>query len=93
MTNEEVGRVFETMLSIPGMNENVKIDLKISRKQVLMLALTIEKGLNGEEDGFINLMRNASKETASEIAWIADDCLDKAGLTDLVSKLKSLKAK
>lgn len=93
MTNEEVGRVFETMLSIPGMNENVKIDLKVSRKQVLLLALTIEKGLNGEEDGFINLMRNASKETANEISSIADDCLHKAGLTDLVVKLKALKSK
>lgn len=93
MTNEEVGRVFETMLSIPGMNENVKIDLKVSRKQVLLLALTIEKGLNGEEDGFINLMRSASKETANEISSIAEDCLQKAGLTDLVAKLKALKAK
>ncbi len=29
-------KVYGTILSIPGMNETVKIDLKISRKNVLL---------------------------------------------------------
>lgn len=32
MTSSEVAQVFDTILSIPGMSEVVKIDLKISRK-------------------------------------------------------------
>ncbi len=39
MTTSEVAKVYETVLSIPGMNEGVKIDVKINRKAVLLLCL------------------------------------------------------
>ena len=37
ITTNDVAKVFDTVLSIPGMNELVKIDLKISRKNVLLI--------------------------------------------------------
>lgn len=43
--NSDVARVFDTILSIPGMNETVKIDLRISRRNVLLLKGVIERGL------------------------------------------------
>ncbi|WP_431244487.1 hypothetical protein ACQ9BO_09320 [Flavobacterium sp. P21] len=35
ITANDATKVFDTVLSIPGMNETVKMDLKISRKNVL----------------------------------------------------------
>ena len=46
MTTNDVARVYDTIMSIPGMNETVKIDMRISRKNVLLLNSVIERGLN-----------------------------------------------
>jgi len=37
LTTSDVAKVYDTILGIPGMNEMVKIDMKISRKNVLLL--------------------------------------------------------
>ncbi len=37
LTTNDVAKVYDTILSIPGMNETGKIDLKISRRNVLLL--------------------------------------------------------
>jgi hypothetical protein len=92
MTKEEVGRVFETMLSIPGMNEQVKVDLKISRKLVLVLAQVIERGLSQEKQDPSGLIRAAGTEAAAELSTIAQDCLQKAGMTELNGKLLQLQS-
>jgi len=33
LTTNHVAKVYDTILSIPGMNETVKIDMRISRKK------------------------------------------------------------
>jgi len=33
----DVAKIYDTIMSIPGMNEKVKIDMKSSRKNVLLL--------------------------------------------------------
>ncbi len=45
LTTNDVAKVYNTILSIPGMNETVKIDLKISRKNVLWIKNFIEPDL------------------------------------------------
>ena len=91
MTTNDVARVYETILSIPGMNETVKIDLKISRKNVLLLNQVIERGLSDRDDEkTIGLLGNVPKETLEELRSLADDCLQKAGLTELSEKLGAL---
>jgi hypothetical protein len=37
MTTNEVARVYDTLLSAPGMEDAVRIDMKIPRKQLLVL--------------------------------------------------------
>ncbi len=37
----EITKTYEAVLSIPGMNENIKIDLRIPRKNVLFLSKVI----------------------------------------------------
>ncbi len=93
MTSSEVAQVFDTILSIPGMNEVVKIDLKISRKNVLLLNHVIERGLVAKADEKTgNLLGIAPKENLTDLQSIADECLQKAGLVELSEKLRGLTA-
>lgn len=92
LTTNEVTRVYDTILSIPGMNETVKIDLKISRKNVLLLNRVIERGLTLKQDEKSpNILDILPKDTLQELTSLADDFLQKAGLTELSEKLKSFK--
>lgn len=43
LTNNDVTKVYETILSIPGMNETVKIDFKVSRRNILVLNSVINE--------------------------------------------------
>lgn len=92
MTSGEIAKVYDTILSIPSMEDTVKIDLRISRKNVLLLSSVIERGLSAKEDGKegSNLLANVAKETLSQLKGISQECLEKAGLTELNEKLIEL---
>lgn len=89
ITKSDVAKVFDTVLSIPGMSEMVKIDLKISRKNVLLLSHFIEQGLLLEKDDS-NLMGIVSEESLKDMKSISEECLQKASLVELNEKLQSL---
>ena len=89
MTTNEVAKVFDTILSIPGMNETVKIDLKISRKNVLLLNHVIERGSAVENDDKLSALLNSiPAENLQELKQLGSECLQKAGLNELAEKLK-----
>lgn len=91
LTTNDVAKVFDTILSTPGMNEMVKIDLKISRKNVLLLNHVIERGLSvKEKDTSVSLLGSVTEESLQELKVLADECLQKAGLTALSEKLNTL---
>lgn len=89
-TTNTIAKVFDTVLSIPGMNDNVKIQLSIPRKNVLLLSKVIERGLNikdtGEESNILDI---TPKETLEELNEISDELLKKAGLIEMNEKLKT----
>lgn len=92
LTTSDVAKVYDTILSIPGMNETVKIDLKISRKNVLLLNQVIQRGLGTKDDSSSsNLFDAAHEESIRELTTIAENCLQKAGLVELNEKLNSFK--
>ena len=94
LTTNDVAKVYDTILSIPGMNEAVKIDMRISRKNVLLLNSVIKRGLNSKDDDkSSNLLESIPPETLKELDAIAEDCLTKAGLTELSAKLRALSSK
>ncbi|UPZ36514.1 hypothetical protein MUB18_20725 [Sphingobacterium sp. PCS056] len=93
MTTNDVAKVFDTILSIPGMGEVVKIDLRISRKNVLLLNQVIELGLEAKEQDKTGLLSTIPEDDLKELKSLSVDCLTKAGLTDLSEKLKLLGAK
>ncbi len=88
-TTNTMAKVFETVLSIPGMNDSIKIQLSITRKDVLLLSKVIERGIyvkdSSDENNILNI---ASKETLEELTEIANDLLKKAGLIEMNEKLK-----
>lgn len=91
MTTNDVAQVLDTVLSIPGMNEQVKIDLKISRKNVLLLNHVIERGLSTKDNDKPSiLMTSVPEENLQELKLFGEECLQKAGLIELSEKLKTL---
>jgi hypothetical protein len=91
LTSNDVAKVFDTILSTPGMNEMVKIDLKISRKNVLLLNHVIERGLSAKEDDkSVSFLSSVPEESLQELKVLADECLQKAGLIELSEKLNTL---
>ena len=91
LTSNDIARIYDTVLSIPGMNETVKIDFKISRRNVLLLNSVIKRGLTTkEEEKAGSLLGSIPADTVKELNDFADDFLTKAGLTELSEKLISL---
>jgi len=87
---KELKQLYDLFLSVPGMNEAVKIDLTITRKNALLLAQVIQKGLLKEEGGNEELLGVISKESQEELGTIAAEFLQKAGLVELNEKLRQL---
>lgn len=90
LSKTDLTKVYETLLSIPGMNEAVKIDLKLPRKQVLLLSKVIERGLAEDGDETEpSILHLATPEVRTELGKVVDDLLSKGGLTEMNEKLKS----
>lgn len=89
ITTNEVAKVYDTVLSIPGMSETVKIDLRISRKNVLLLNHLINKGLALKDDSS-GLFGSISEDGLVALKDLSEECLQKAGLVELNQKLISL---
>ena len=91
-TNNVLGTVYETLLCSPGMNEAVKIDVKMNRKTVLLLNSVIEGSLGKEGDGSQELLKLVPPEDVADLKVFAEECLKKAGLKELSEKMKLLKS-
>lgn len=85
-------KVYETVLSTPGMNDTVKFALVIPRKNVLLLSKIIERGLSVKSmDEKLNIVLDMiPEENLQELLLIASELLEKAGLTLMNQKLQSL---
>ncbi|HWY33684.1 MAG TPA: hypothetical protein VNX68_03510 [Nitrosopumilaceae archaeon] len=87
----DVSKFYEAMLSFPGMNQKIKVGIKISRTNVLLLKLIIEYGLmmkNGER--FNEMLEVIPEDTRKELAELSQELLGKADLISLYEKLNTL---
>jgi len=91
LQKNDVARIYDTVLCIPGMNENVKVNLQTSRKNLLLLNKVIERGLNGKEpdDKAVSILDIIPKESLQELGAIAAELLNKSGLSEMNEKLRS----
>lgn len=94
LTAKEMTAIFETLLSSPGMNDEVKIQFKASRKTILLLYKVVELGMASKDQGEAGGFFAAANEQVMEgIRVISSEILGHAGLTDMFQKLNSLQAK
>lgn len=95
MLNEkDAVKVYDTILVSPGMSDMVKLDFKMSRKNVLLLQQIISNGLNGvKEADSGSLLATIKPETLQELNAFSEECLEKAGLKELSQKLSLLNGK
>ena len=88
MNEQDVVKVYETLLCTPGMNETIKLDHKITRKTILLLSQVITNGLDAKsKEGLPGV---ADKESIAELTELVSSSLEKAGLTALSAKLQEL---
>lgn len=91
MISNEVTKIFDALLSVPGMKDNVKVDMRIPRKTVFFLAQVIQRGLNVREDEKQQgILAAVSPEDIQVLQEFAKSSLEKAGLTELNQKLIKL---
>jgi hypothetical protein len=89
--NTDRAKIFETVLSSPGMNETCKIVLNPSRQIVVLLSRLIEQGLEKREgkDGD-EILTFLPPESVGEVKALMEEMLKKSGLVDFYGRLKLL---
>lgn len=91
VANKEKSKIFETVLSSPGMNEKCKIVLMLSRQNILLLSRLIEAGLLTNEQPFDDeIVAALPKESLEEFKTIHEEILRKSDLTDFYERVKRL---
>lgn len=84
-------KIFETILSSPGMQESCKIVLNPTRQTILVLARLIENGVDNKEgkdrDEMISFLPDGS---LNDLKSILEELLKKGGLVDFYEHLKEL---
>ena len=90
-TKKERSKVFEMVLSGPGMEQSCKLAIKTSRRNALILARLIETGLLADKELLEDdLLASLSQEVKKEFQGVHTELLDKTGLTEFYDKLKAL---
>ena len=91
VANKEKSKIFETVLSSPGMNEKCKIVLMLSRQNILLLSRLIESGLLTDEQAFDDeIIAALPKGSVEEFKAIHEEILKRSDLTEFYERLKSL---
>ena len=89
--NNEKSKIFQTVFSSPGMNEKCKINLMISRQNILLLGRLIEAGLLTDKNYFDDeIIAALPEDCLEEFKNIHEEILRKGELTDFYDRLKLL---
>lgn len=90
-TNKEKSKIFQTILSSPGMSEKCKVNLTMSRQSVLLLGRLIEAGFLSDNSPFEDeIIKALPSNSFQEFRIIHEEILKKGELTDFYESLKSL---
>ncbi len=91
VSKKEKAKFFEMILCSPGMAENCKISLKMTRQNALLLSRLIEASLLDEKASFDDDFLSALPEgSVNDFKSIHEEILRKAGLSEFYDKLKSI---
>lgn len=88
---KEKSKIFQTVLSSPGMSEKCKISLTVSRQNILLLSRLIEAGFLTDKNPFGDEIIEALPENSlEEFKTIHEEILRKGDLTEFYERLKSI---
>lgn len=92
MPTKEMVRVYELVLNGPGIGEPFKLSFSVGRKQLLLICLLMENGVNPGKERAEELAGLLTKETAAELGELIPEILKKGGpgLLEFYEKLKTL---
>jgi len=84
-------KIFETILSSPGMQENCKIVLNPTRQTILVLARLIENGFEKkDENARDEILSFLPEPSLTELKNISAELLKKGGLVEFYEHMKQL---
>lgn len=90
-TGKEKSKIFQAILSSPGMGDKCKINLTISRQNILLLSRIIEAGILSDNNPFADEIIDAlPKDFQSEFKVIHEEILKKGALTEFYERLKMI---
>ena len=92
LTAKEVELLYETLLANSWMEQQVRVDVRLSRRNILALSKLIEIGLS-EENRESDSLLEVTMRQADVLAAIPADLRKKANLTEMYEKLSALMAK
>lgn len=87
---KEKSKIFETLLSSPGMQDQTKVTLKLSRQSILLLARLIESGLDISKGNADELVLMVTPESKQELDGVVPELLKRSGLEQFYEKVKAL---
>jgi hypothetical protein len=84
-------KIFETILSSPGMGESCKIVLNPTRQTILLLARLIENGVEKkDQDVKDEILSFLPEDALNELKNISEELLKRGGLVDFYQHMKQL---
>ena len=84
-------KIFETILSSPGMGENCKIVLTPTRQTILVLARLIENGVDKSDGkGRDEILSFLPEQSLTELKNISEELLKRGGLVEFYEHMKEL---
>lgn len=87
----DLPNIYEMLAVMPGMNDTVKIEIRVTRKLAFLLSKVIEKGLDFRDNENIQSLMNAfDAQPVEDLKNLPDEILRKAGLIELNEKLKNI---
>lgn len=91
LSSKDVRNIYETLLATPGMNDEVKINLKISRKTALFLSKAIELGLQVKSDTEgASVLMAADPGSLEKLQTISGEILGAASLVETHERINEL---
>jgi hypothetical protein len=93
LTTKDVAVVYETLLSSPGMSELIRVDLKVARKNILMLAKIIEVATMEQHLAVSPFLSAFDATSLAELSQMSATMLEKAGLSDMYVRMNGLVSK
>ena len=81
--------MYDALLSIRALEAPVKLDIKISCRMALLLAMAVEQGVSGSDPG--NLFKKiVSEEDQGKLVELSMEILKKGELEEFYRKLKEV---